>query len=75
MQDLEDENPFANGNAALAFTSGSILALNPFIQQLKETFQDLVVPENNNVVVLNQAGEVNTYEVEDVVEVRFDATV
>jgi cell division septation protein DedD len=61
--EFTDENPFINGKSTLLLTSSSILALNPFIRELKESFKEMIVPENNEVIVLDKSGEVSTYEV------------
>ena len=56
------------GNNNVALTSASILALNPFIDQLRETFQELQVPENEEIIVLEPSGDVAAYAPEGGVE-------
>ncbi len=57
-----------NGGNMLLLTSASIMTLNPFIGQLLETYGNLIVPEDKETYVLDQDGNLATYEDETLAE-------
>ncbi len=60
--------PAGGGGNMLLLTSASIMTLNPFIGQLLETYGNLIVPEDKDTYVLDQEGNLATYEDETLAE-------